>query len=454
MRRRCVILVLLAVFSLLSCNEENSQIAEDLYSKDIVDVKPDNIFELNAIVELDDLAVTDDVYTAFIGTYNDPIFGKISAGTAFELRTSSEWKFDKEIVIDSVSMHLGFDLKSSMYDTLTKQNVNIYRLNKSLKGIKRFSDLGEDFKGQLLASKLVSSQTVDTTFNITRDSEGVITKRDTLVNGNIKFKFEDAFAKTFAEEFISDPSIYSSQDRFNEFFKGLYVESDGVLTSGNGGLLAFNLTGGKTLMNIYYHFKDDENDSEGVIISDPKAYAFGFYVNKSSQRINTFKHTPKPSIVGSSESIYLLGGAGLKANVNFNEIVSIKEWTGKKNRLINNADLVFKIDEVVDMDKVPLPKKLILAAYNKDGDLVALPGYSVSRAFYGGALDLENSEYKFNIAFLIQEIVNYSEEEFYELTKIDLSKGLALYPENRRESPRRVILDGESIKLNITYTEL
>lgn len=455
MRKKCVFLVLLAVVSLLSCNDENSQIAEGLFKNDMAKVKPDVIFGMNAIVESDATAVTNDVTTAFVGTYNDPIFGKISAATAFELRTPTDWTFKEEtvIVVDSVSMHIGFDVKQSMYDTITKQKVNIYRLNKSLKEVKRFSDLGDAYKGDLLASKEISCETVDTLFSITKDTEGKVTKIDTVAKGNIKFKFEDAFAQTFAKEFINNSSIYANQEAFNDFFKGIYVESDANISSGNGGMFALNITGGKTYLNVYYHIKD-EKDSSGKLLEKPKDRAFGFYANNNSKRINTFKHEPKVGVLGSTESIYILGGAGLKANVKLDSLSKMEKWYGRKDLLINKAEIVLKVDEVINMDKTPLPKRLIMVGYNKEGEIIAIPDYIISSPFFNGVLDLEKSEYRFNIAFLIQDIVNNSKEKFYEINKIDLSKGFAVYPENRRESPRRVILDGKSIKLNITYTEL
>jgi len=409
-------------------------------------------------VNLDSESATDNITTAFLGIHNDPIFGKTSAACAFELRTPLSWQFKdvSDIVIDSVDFHLSYSRKSSMYDTITKQKINVYRLDKSLVSpdgnvLKKFSDLGDSYKGDLLASKYINHQSIDTTIIKTKDADGTITKIDTLTSGTIKFKFNNP--STFGRPFVENTNIYTSQESFLEFFKGIYVEAED--SPNNGGLFAFNLISERSL-RIWYHLKSEEGELDDY--GNKKKYYFWFNVNKNSRRLSNFTHTHEDNVVGSTDKIYVQGAAGLRANLKVNNFDEIAAWAGLKDKEINRAEMVFKLDESVDTDKFPVPEKLVMVGFNKDNEIVALTDYYVANNFLNGFYNKDKKEYRFNIAYLLQTLVNLknddSENGFYGYTKIDLSKGFAIYPDNRRENPRRVILDGKSIKLNMTYTEL
>lgn len=463
-------LVLLAIVSLWSCKEENSQIAEGLFESDKATVVPDVAFDVNGIVESDANAVTNNVTTGFVGTYNDPVIGKISSAFAFEFRTHTEWKFDNtdDVIVDSVCVHIDFEIKNSLYDTITSQKINLFRLKSSLRDVKRSTDLigtmdaPINFKGDLWATKEINNESLDIT-NTKRDDKGEIVKGETVKHPHVKFKLNDAAVQTIQKEFISNSDIYFSQDNFTNFFKGIYLESDGIVSKKNGGLFAFNIPTTKTRFVIYYRLKSESEDKDGNKLSNNyKVYKFGFRANSNSNRLNIFRHNINNGIIGSKKPLYILGGSGLRAHLTIDELdekgwLDQKGWFSKKDRFINKAEISFKLDPNTVLVDTIIPTSLIMVAFNKKGDIVSIPGFIAkpnSKPFLDGSYYKKTKEYKFNIAFLLQNIANYSKDEFYKNTMIDLSKGFAVYPSFRRGNPRRVILDGESIKLNVTYTKL
>jgi hypothetical protein len=469
MRKRCVLLVLLAIVSLWSCKEENSQIAEGLFESDKAIVVPDVAFDVNGIVESDANAVTNNVTTGFVGTYNDPVIGKISSAFAFEFRTYKEWKFDNtdDVIVDSVCVYLGLDINNSLYDTITNQKINLYRLKSSLRDVKRSADLiGTNdapisFKGDLWATKEINNKSFDVT-NTKRDDTGKLVKGDTVKHPYVKFKLNDAAVQTIQKEFISNSDIYFSQDNFTKFFKGVYLESDGQVNKNNGGLFAFNIPTVSRFF-IYYRLKSESEDKDGKKLStNYNVYNVVFSANGNSNRLNIFKHHINNGIVGSKKPLYVLGGAGLRAHLTIDELdekgwLDNKGWFSKKDRFINKAEISLKLDPNTVLSDTIIPSSLIMVAFNKKGDIVSIPGFIAkpnNPPFLNGYYYKKTKEYKFNIAYLLQYISNYSKDEFYKNTMIDLSKGFAVYPAHRREDPRRVILDGESIKLNVTYTKL
>ncbi|MGB5990406.1 MAG: DUF4270 family protein [Marinifilaceae bacterium] len=470
MRKRCVLLVLLSIVLLWSCKEENSQIAEGLFESDKAIVVPDVAFDVNGMVESDANAVTNNITTGFVGTYNDPVIGKISSAVAFEFRTQQEWKFDNtdDVIVDSVCVHIDFKIKNSLYDTITSQKVNLYRLKTSLRDVKRSVDLigSKDapisFKGDLWATKEINNKSFDIT-NTKRDDTGKLVSIDVKKHDYISFKLNESAVKTIQKEFISNSDIYFSQDNFTNFFKGIYLESDGIISKNNGGLFAFNIPTPKTIFVIYYRLKSESEDKDGNKLSkNYKVYKFGFKANSNSNRLNIFRHNINNGIIGSKKPLYILGGAGLRAHLTIDELdekgwLDNKSWFSKKDRFINKAEISLKLDPNTVLSDTIIPSSLIMVAFNKKGDIVSIPGFiaeSNNKPFLDGYYYKKTKEYKFNIAFLLQNIANYSEVEFYKNTMIDLSKGFAVYPAHRREDPRRVILDGESIKLNVTYTKL
>lgn len=460
-------LVLLTIVSLWSCKEENSQIAEGLFEGDKAEFVPGLSFDVRGIVEADADAVTNNVVTGFAGTYNDPIVGKISSAFAFEFQIEKEEKFNNidDVIVDSVCIHVGLDLNNSLYDTITNQKINLYRLKSSLKNVKRSVDLVGttssplDFKGDLWATKEISNKSFDIT-NTKRDEEtGELVKSDTVKHPYVKFKLNNSAVKTFQDEFISNSGIYSSQNAFNDFFKGIYIESDGQVKTGNGGLYGFNIRSSNTTrLVIYYRLKSESEDENGNIPNRKyTSYTVFFKASASSNRLNIFKHESKDNILDSSNPLYILGGAGLRANLSLPKLEEILSWHGKRDMFINKAEISLKLDPNTVLTDTIIPSQLILVAFNNDGDIVSIPGFYPApneKPFLDGYYYKQTKEYKFNIAKLLQNIVNYNKDKFYENTNIDLSKGFAVYPANRRENPRRVILDGESIKLKVTYTKL
>lgn len=469
MRRKSVLCVLVAIMSLWACNEENSEISAELFGDDIplvsnVGSSIDTRYSLS-----DSQSKTDNLSTAFLGTINDYDFGYTSAACAMQLRISTDVYVEKpasadEFAIDSVCLDIKFDLKISMYDsigyktkTLPLQNVKVFSLLKSISDKKSFVDVDDSY------FKSIGNGS----FNYTKPDTVTYKMRYHGGEGNSSFKEEGYMRmkldKSYGEELLGgDRGDYVNQEAFINKFHGIAIAPQ----SNNSGEGLFNFNPKTTIITVHYR-KGISGKQDTLFVP--------FYVNTNSVKIAKYAHSHKAEIVESiklenqnkqASRLYVQGGSGLKAMIHFPQALIdtsfIAEGSTKKAlRDINKAEIVLPIitpknlkGEEIKNKYLNIPEKLVMVGFNKDNEIVALTDYMSNKAFFNGFYNIDKKEYRFNIANLLQYMIDNTEKNFYEITKIDISKGFAIYPDNRRANPRRVILDGESIKFNITYTDL
>jgi hypothetical protein len=96
----------------------------------------------------------------------------------------------------------------------------------------------------------------------------------------IRIKLSDEFAKRFFK--IKD---FSSQKKFNELFKGLYICTD---FGGSNVLYVTDIT-----MTVFYHFTMQRPGMNDTIINDTRA----FYANEEVRQVNRYSYPNRQSIL-------------------------------------------------------------------------------------------------------------------------------------------------------------
>ncbi len=488
MRQSRIILGILTIILSISCIDKNPIVADGIFDREKLDVVKDSIvgIDIEAYSISNAGAYTSPVINGIIGVHNDKIFGKTKASTVFQLRIPGRFIFEEEasngvdktiddMTVDSAFLFLTYD--QVYFDSVTLQNLNVYRVNRGL-------DISENYKadeeykierGDLLANKEFNyAKIVDTT--ITRDTtvyddikskidpeqDSILIKIDTLISPALRIVLDSEEARDMFMTKEAE-SNYDSQESFLSYFNGIYIEVDDF--SDEGGIYSFNISNGKkvtssytdkTRIDMFYSYKEILEGVSGDSIVTRRRQ-FRISTNENSARVNFMEHNysgsemegkigDKEDVV-ESEKVYIKGAAGTMAKIYIDDI---NNWSDSTDIAINSAILVLKCDRDTAYYNTNTPTDLGLAVYNEaDGELVEEP-VILSKAKYSKYVN----GYEFDISLYLQSLIR-------EKGRLK-SKSFIVYSVNRSEDPRGIVIanpkvnktEDKRIKLSITYTKI
>ncbi|MFY7671777.1 DUF4270 domain-containing protein [Tenacibaculum sp. MEBiC06402] len=196
-------------------------------------------------------------------------------------------------------------------------------------------------------------------------------------------------------------SEFTTQNDFNNYFRGLILKTEGT----DGSMVPLSLGTNAPRVKFYYTITTlDEGVVKDTIVGN---YTFSFAGVTNSK----YKMTAPQNAVPSN-SFAIQGTAGTMATVNILNGTELQDLRSQ-NILINDASLVFNIDSSRDTTKVPL--RLLLFQNNGIGDGEHLKDSYELPQFFGGFLgdDEEGKpkEYIFRITDHISELVSGQIEE-------------------------------------------
>ena len=461
MRKYRIVLGILAVIFFIGCNDNYPEISEGLFEKDKMDVIKDSLVggqNIEAYTVSDEDAYSYNVNRGLLGVHNDAVFGKTKSGFAFQYRTLNQYIEDGASV-DSAFIKLSYN--KSYHDSTFIQNLNIYRLINTLefKGKYRANEEDKLVLGEKIISQgfnyeeiadstiVVTEKTLEIKSKTDPEKDSVEIHIDTLISNYLQIRIPEEFTQRV---FINEANnAYEGQDEFLEYFKGIYIDVDDH--SEEGGLYSFNLSEiNQSRLLVHYSYPDP------VLGRDTTSF-FRFFSNENSARVNFVTHDYTGSEVGSvigdrgdveeSEKLYIKGAAGTKAKL---YIPEINNWKDSTDVAINKAELVLNISQGYD---TIVPDKLVLAVLNNDsGTPEMTPEYVLNTI--DGNYNQEDKTYRFNLTFYLQQLIRDRGNT--------LNKGFLIYPSNRREDPRGVVIANPNeangtdkrIKLSITYTKI
>ncbi len=459
------IVIITIILSIVACETDFENVGAELIDNNIFDAT-DSIFEVNAYTKNVLKSRVENTPVHALGVYNTTNFGLLKAGVATQLSVPAEVDFGVNPIIDTVMIDIPYNstIETDNSDTEnpittvslnnifgnqeTEFNIKIFRLNTFLNSLdpedptkpkKYYSDKIYNTLEELHNNNFKPDSEADTlfvrrTFFDTFDDEGVLIKNhDTIANTDnnpsIKLTLNEDILKTI---FI-DPLYpinngfdgFESQEKFVQYFNGLLFESE-VITD-NGSIMLLNFAAAR--LNIYYTNEvptdlneDGDTEDEGEQEFKVKqVMTFGF----NGIRTNTFERNYAGSTINQvldntseSKKLYVQGAQGSIISLDaFNNI----DLTAIRNEnwLINEANLVFNVDQDASGDVVPT--RLFLYKLDEDGDQTnnnaqILDIISVGEATYDGNLQSEDDDndpettedpirYRFRITDYLSEVL-------------------------------------------------
>ncbi len=392
-----------------------------------------------------------------LGFFNDPVFGITEANiaAALTLPGNTGLTFDKSAVLDSAILVLPF---AGFYgDSLnTNYKVQVQQLNENLYedgnipfyyNTKKWAHLNN-----ILGEASFKANIKDSSITIQNIRTG---KPDTLkkVPAQLRIKLN---SNTISNLILkADSATLSTNNRFNDYFKGLYISMDKTVTSNNGGLFLFN-TSTSNAATVDFFYKETKNTKTDTLQkSFPLAGNLGLVASEIKW---DYTGTLVASQIGkqNAEKLYLKGFSGTKVKITFPNINNLKLLGTQV--LVNRAQLIIKVVDGTQTPYTPLP---LLKAYKLDiaNRPQLLPDENpndprnLGGGYIGGLFNKNNNEYVFNVTGYVQDLLkNKKEYDGIYITAIN-------YANNQRTNAatlKRAIVGGGlgnyKMKLKVFYT--
>lgn len=358
-----------------------------------------------------------------IGSYVDPIFGATSAELYTQLKPSATFTKDNRSY-DSLFLNLAYI--SSYGDTLVDQTFEVYEL----------TDAMYDTASYYTFNSLAYGDKVgEITFNVHTLKDSIPTSDTTKIAPRMRIRLSDVLGQKIFDEagtYLNDVNNFKNQ------VKGFCIKP---AASSNGSIITFDAKTSASSMVFYY---TDPNT--------PGTDSLPFYFYSSDGTIARFSHFVHDYSAfdfnnPATDKAYVQTMGGIKTKV---EIPFIENLNQLGPIAINKAELVINIEPGTATSDLPANSELNLYAIDSTGKVQTIPDLTRSSTLFGGSL--ANSQYRFNIAQFLQQILFNKRKNYGMFLRVRTPVSF--------QTPNRVVMVGGDpslplrMKLQITYTKL
>jgi len=439
-----LVLPLLIIFTLISCEKEPGEIGLNLVSNNDLPIVFSDTTTIWAQSERIDSVRTDEGSSSLIGSFYDPWFGVTTASLYTQVRLSlSAPDYGSNPVCDSVVFSLVYN--DCYGDTSQTQTLYIHRLEDAILPDSVY------YSTYNLAYNPEPLTTIDV---LPSPSDSVVVDEEKQAP-QLRIPLDPALGDEILN--ASDDQLIDN-DAFTDFFKGLYITTDKQTIPGEGCIMIFNQMTDLSRFIIYYH--NDENDS----------LSSNFNINTTSVgHFNNFEHygyqeadpLVKAQIFnedtsGMHSNIFLQEMGGVRVKIRF---PYLKNYINDGQFSVNEAQLIIK--NKGDEDSYPLPSSLVIKKVeDSTGYYYYLPDASESSGYYDGSYS--TGQYRFRITRYIQRLL--LEKEYDSCLVLMMPRDENTYiPEieanNKNRRAYRMVSGGSndpesSIELKLTLTKI
>ena len=387
-----LLVVLSAIVFMASCEEEIGTIGSEVIGDQDVNATLDISRTIRSYSKKLQAVQTNGLQINQLGLYNDPIYGmsKVNLLAQVALETPNP-SINFLPQLDSVVLYIPYfseqitdELGESSYelDSIygdTPMNISMFESNYFLRDFDPNSgfedvqgyfsnqnDLFESFRGELIYSltdfTASSEPYTETVFE--QDDAGEDSSENSVVAPGIRVKLPEAF---FLDKILSmegTPELLNNNN-FREYFRGIFFEVEGTDTN----LLKFDMTAAK--IDIYFTSQFDDPETIDPTREEKKitllfdAINVNVFENELSGQIQSELLSQDQS--NGEEKLYVRGGEGIATVVSLfgddtdgNGVADELDEIRQNNWLINEANLIFYVDQDAISEGYQEPERLIL----------------------------------------------------------------------------------------------
>lgn len=421
--RVLTLILILGLIGIAACKKTPDKIGNDLQpTNSLITVAfSGNQDIVSATYDIPKVATTKLNY-ALLGNMNDPVFGITNCGFYTQISLSTEsLTWGDNAVADSVTLCLTYN--GYYGDTTEYMNVRMYEITEAM--------------NEADTTTYYSNSTLETDPTILADIEfspRPHTAPDTVLDRGV---LRIPVNPSLGTKFIENEEYMTSNAKFKEFFKGLYLECE--VSNAEGAVCYYNLTHSYSYLRVYYH-----NDSDTL--------SYDFRISSSDVRFNHYEHDFSDSEINffdtvSNAKLYVQGASGARALLKFPKLI---EWADsmKTNVVINEAKLTLTGAVTDTAIYAPPASFVVVGARMSDTTAVILPDQLISADYYGGNYNAQTGTVWFRITDYIQKLVMNG--DYYG------TDGVFIYVYNGSTYPYRWAFYGPEgeipVKLEIVYS--
>jgi len=224
---------------------------------------------------------------------------------------------------------------------------------------------------------------------------------------------------SFGQEILNaDTTVFSSNDEWRKWFKGLAVRSE----SGGGGIVSLEPNVGVSYLRIHYHNSTDTT-------------SYDLVMNSNAARVTHFRHVwPEPYTAlndslpaEGTDQVVLLGTAGSYLRLN---LFGIDELNLPEGAVVNRAEILLPVNEGVS--KLSQPNFLTAFLRRESGGIELTPEATSPGVAYDGSYNPATNAYAINMPVYTQRRLNGEETRPY----------VYLYSELSSVAMEQVVLSG------------
>ncbi len=378
-------LLFFSVF-VFSCKKDKSdagigmQPTTDLLNASIIDT-----FSVQTYSKTVDSLKTDELSFGLLGSYVDPVFGKVTSGIYTQLGLSTVGTIiDVSAIVDSVKLYIRY---GSKYGDSDPQTFSVQRITqKFYKDSAYYSTRNLPTDGVELMLTGYETQSPDLVSN-------VVVGPDTL-NPMLVLRLNNSIGTDILN--LYGGGGLANESALNDNFFGFKIAvNNPTQATKEGAVLYMNMTDAQTKMVIYY-----------TEISGTKALSFPIGTNQA--RFCNFSHnysgTNVEAVVNDStlgqKYFYAQTMAGIEGVV---KIPGISDLSALGNIIINKAELYVPVEYFTTDPYLPSTNVILYYVDAEGQDNITID--QITTADFGGIFDNTKKAYVFNIARHLQKVV-------------------------------------------------
>ncbi len=433
--KNCSTVAWLVFFTLLintqACKEPDFIGAELQPEADKFNVVYTEDIKLVAYTIKEDSIRTDRTIHNVLGSYNDEIFGRNSAGFYSHVRLSSNnVDFGPNPVADSIVLTMVY---KDHYGPLQNMEVNVFEVIEDFyRDTNYFSTTRFNTSQTPLGSKIVTPNLEDSV----------------LVGGQMRMPhIRIPLSNDLAQRFInaSGTNDLLDNDNFLQFFKGICVKTPPAVA--NGTMLYLDLLHSLSQITLYY--SNDNNDS----------LHFNFVINDNCARVNIYEFHDAPNYPDHILQAQLAGDTLLGDSVLYLQamgstkirfLIPLDNFTIDNIKALNKVELIVPVEpNAPSQSNFPPPEKLTIIRMTEDGTPAFVLDQFEGESHFGGFYDEDKNAYRFTLTRHLQNIITRNIQD----------RGLYLMVSGAAVSGGRVVLRGpghsvSNMKLKVTYIKI
>ncbi len=426
--RQILLLIVLGVVLIGSCTKTNEfTIGKDFMAPEtrleVVDT-----FRVDISTILVDSIITSSKKIAYVGNYEDTIFGLISSRSFFDLDYELFGEIEEKAVYDSAAFILNYTSKN-FGDTLYPMSVSVHRMTELIVPVNKtalFNTSSFDYEPEPLSTVVFLPEP---------------NGQDTSVNIAV-----NAFGEELFNMIRSKDEKVSSEELFRDYIKGFVLTSGSVV---NHAILGFNANPERLVLKLFYHVNREEPEEKEITVKMGDA---GRQFNKIDFDLS---RTPLAGIRENKNEVpatltgnkaFMQGMTGLYVKCSFPTVQNL--MAGERWKILK-AELIVE-PEKYSYEKFELPDSLYLYAGDKRNNMSTLrdgKGLQLRALFEFDDYLHENNRYTFDITdFMLNELA-----DSYFNPDQSLILGLAMTEQGGRFE--RLIVEGRRppVRLKLYY---